>query len=282
MKVLVTGGSGLVGKYVVAELAAHGHAVSVLDLKPPAERVPFVKADVLDLDAVMKAIEGFDAVVHMAGIPHPLNDPAEKVFTVNVNGTFNVLEAAARQGIRKVVFTSSESTLGFAFMKNSIAPVYIPIDEKHPLRPQDPYGLSKLLCEEMCRSYSSRYDIRTVCLREPWIWVPEGNERELYRKLVREYHEWKNNLWGFVHVGDAAAAHRLAVEKDLDSLHEVFFITARENWTGIDSRILLGKFYPGVKNIAENFTGAASLFSCEKARRMLGYEPGHTVHDILF
>jgi len=282
MKVLVTGGSGLVGTYVVAELCLHGHAVSVLDLKPPARSVPFVEADVLDLNAVTAAMEGFDVVVHMAGIPHPLNDPAEKVFSVNVNGTFNVLEAAARRGIRKVVFTSSESTLGFAFMKNSISPEYIPIDEQHPLRPQDPYGLSKLLCEQICRSYSARYGIRTVCLREPWIWVPEGNERELYRKLVKEYHLWKNNLWGFVHVSDAAAAHRLAVEKDLESLHEVFLISGRENWTGLDSRTLLEKFFPEVTTIAESFTGPASLFSYEKARRMLGYEPRHTVHDILF
>ena len=163
-----------------------------------------------------------------------------------------------------------------------MAPEYIPIDEKHPLRPQDPYGLSKVIGEQICRTYSARYGIRTVCLRQPWIWVPEGSEREKYKALVSEHHKWCNNLWSFVHVYDAAQAHRLAVEKDLDSLHEVFFISAKDNWTGIDSKSLLKNYFPEVKNFAQDFTGAASLLSYRKAHEMLGYEPRHTVRDILF
>jgi nucleoside-diphosphate-sugar epimerase len=282
MKILVTGGSGLVGKYVVDELTEHKHSVAVLDLKPPAQKVQFHNVDVLDLHAVIAAMDGYDVVVHMAGIPHPLNDPAEKVFNINVNGTFNVLEAAAQKGIKKVVFTSSESTLGFAFMKNPMSPQYVPIDERHPLRPQDPYGLSKVICEQICRSYTARYGIRTVCLREPWIWVPEGNETEFYRGLVKEYHQWRNNLWAFVHVYDVAQAHRLAVERDLPAPHEVFFISAKENWTGIDSRTLLASYFPEVTSIRKDFVGPTSFLSHEKARKLLGYEPHYTVHDILF
>jgi nucleoside-diphosphate-sugar epimerase len=227
-------------------------------------------------------MKGYDAVVHMAGIPHPLNDPAEKVFSVNVNGTFNVLEAAAQNGVRKVVFTSSESTLGFAFMTHRMTPEYVPIDEQHPLRPQDPYGLSKVIAEQICRTYTERYGMRTVCLREPWIWVPEGSERELYMKLKMEYQKWCNNLWAFVHVYDVAQAHRLAVEKDLGTLHEAFFISAKENWTGIDSRSLLKEFFPEVVNIADNFSGATSFLSYHRAHELLGYEPQHTVRDIFF
>ena len=282
MKVLVTGGSGLIGKYVVNELIEHGHTVGVLDIIPPAIKIKFHQVDVLQLEDVVKAVAGYEAIVHMAGIPHPLNDPGPKVFSVNVNGTFNVLEAAARNGVPKVVFTSSESTLGFAFMSNHMAPEYMPIDEKHPLRPQDPYGLSKVICEQICRTYSARHGIRTVCLREPWIWVPEGKEREMYRKLVAQHHQWSNNLWAFVHVHDAARAHRLAVEKNLTSLHEVFFISAKDNWTGIDSRSLLKTYFPEVKTIAGDFSGAASFLSYHKATMALGYEPKHTVHDILF
>jgi nucleoside-diphosphate-sugar epimerase len=282
MKILVTGGSGLIGKYIVDELLQHKHTVGVLDLKPPKQKVKHHKVDVLNLENVVKAVKGYDAVVHTAGIPHPLNDPAEKVFSVNVNGTFNVLEASARNKIKKVVFTSSESTLGFAFMTNRMVPEYVPIDELHPLRPQDPYGLSKVIGEQICRTYSARYGIRTVCLREPWIWVPEGSERGKYKKLVTDYSQWHKNLWAFVHAYDVAQAHRLAVEQDLSSLHEVFFINAQQNWTGIDSRVLLGTHFPEIKKFAPDFTGPASILSYRKAKELLGYEPRHSVRDILF
>ncbi len=281
MNILVTGGSGLVGKYIVEELLHAGHTVGIADLVTPAQdRAQFHHADILDLDAMTSVVKGYDAVVHTAGIPHPLNDPAERVFDVNVNGTFNVLEAAARNNVRKVVFTSSESTLGFAFMSNAMEPLYAPIDELHPLRPQDPYGLSKVIAEQICRTYSARYGIRTVCLREPWIWVPEPEPVQFYKRLVKGYEEWYKNLWTYVHVQDVAAAHRLAVETDLDALHEVFFITAAENWTGLDSRELLRRFYPGVTTIAPDLTGAAAIISHGKAARLLGYRPRFSHADL--
>lgn len=282
MNILVTGGSGSVGKYVVDELLLHGHSVGVMDLVSPKQKnVIFHGADVRSLADVERTMKWYDAVVHMAGIPHPLNDPAERVFDVNVNGTFNVLEAAARSKIKKIVFTSSESTLGFAFMNKRMVPEYIPIDELHPIRPQDPYGLSKVIGEQICRTYSAKFGIRTICLREPWIWVPEQEQIEFYKKLVTEYDDWYKNLWTFVHVYDVARAHRLAIEKDLESLHEVFFITAKENWTGKNSRDLLLQYYPEIKTFAENFSGASAIISYEKAHRMLSYEPTFSVNDLL-
>jgi UDP-glucose 4-epimerase len=272
MNILVTGGSGSVGKYIVEELLAHNHTVGVLDLMKPKNRsARFHQADVLNLDDVVEAVKGYDAIVHCAGIPHPLNDPAKKVFDVNVNGTFNVLEAAAQNGIQKVVFTSSESTLGFAFMVNRMVPEYVPIDEFHPLHPQDPYGLSKVAAEQICRTYSARYGMRTVCLREPWIWVPEEPMIPFYKKLVAEYHDWHKNLWAYVHVYDVAQAHRLAIEKNLENLHEQFFITAKENWTGKISAELLSVHYPEVD--ANNLPGRSSIISHAKATQLLGYEP---------
>jgi nucleoside-diphosphate-sugar epimerase len=282
MNILVTGGSGTVGKYIVGDLVAHGHTVGVLDIVPPQRKdVEFHHCDILELDDVADALNGYDTVIHTAGIPHPLNDPAEKVFTVNVLGTFNVLEASVRNGIKKVVFTSSESTLGFAFMTNRMTPEYFPIDERHPLRPQDPYGLSKVNAEQICRTYSARYGIRTICLREPWIWVPEEPMIPFYRSLVAEYTKWHKNFWAFVHVHDVAQAHRLAAEKELDTAHEVFFITADENWTGKDSKTLAMEFYPEVETFIAGFSGAQSLISHEKAKKMLGYNPKYSMIDIL-
>jgi len=281
MKILVTGGSGLVGKYVV-DVLGQSHRVSILDIREPASPKPFYWVDIMNLPALTHALShGFDGIVHMAGIPNPLNDPPERVFTVNTVGTFNVLEAAARCNIKKLVFISSESVLGFAFATQLVSPEYFPIDEKHPVRPQDPYGLSKLLAEEICRSYSLRYGIQTVCLRPPWIWVPEKKEIEMYRMLVQEYPKWSKNLWAYVHVLDLASAVLLALEaKDLKS-HEVFFITAEDNWTGTESRTLLKSYYSTVTKIAESFGECDSLISSAEATEKLGYVPKHSWRELV-
>ena len=281
MKVLVTGGSGSVGKYIAADLVAHGHTVGVLDVVPPKqEGIAFHNVDVRKLSDVQRAMEGYDAVVHCAGIPHPLNDPPERVFDVNVNGTYAVVEAAARTGIRKLVFTSSESTLGIAFMTQRQWPLFAPVDETHPLRPQDPYGLSKVIGEQICRTATMRTGMRTVCLREPWIWVPEPDQIAFYRTLVRDYPQWYKNLWTYVHVLDVAQAHRLALETDLPELHDFFFITAKENWTGKDSRTLLAEFWPETTEFAPDFTGAQAIISHAKAQRLLGYRPQYSAADL--
>jgi nucleoside-diphosphate-sugar epimerase len=192
-----------------------------------------------------------------------------------------VLEAAARCGVQKVIFTSSESTLGFAFMTNFVAPRYFPIDEKHPIQAQDPYSLSKILGEQICKTYSLRYGMQTICLREPWIWVPEPNEIALYRELVAHPEQWYKNLWAYVHVFDVAQAFRLALEAQLMTSHEIFFITADDNWTGHDSRTLIAKHYPMVIDIVETMTNDDSLISSAKAKRLLGYQPHYSWKDIL-
>ena len=281
-RVLVTGGSGAVGRYVVEELLQHGYQVGVLDLVAPGRTEPaFHSVDIRDLDAVTRTMEGYDAVVHVAGIAHPLNDPAKRVFDVNVNGTFNALQAAAEHAIGRFVMTSSESTLGFAFATHEMAPLYAPVDELHPNRPQDPYGLSKVVCEQMCQSYSARYGMQTVCLRAPWIWLPEDAQRDFYRSLVRDHARWYKNLWAFVDARDVAMAHRLALETPRIKTHDAFFITAQHNWTRQDSRTLLERHYAGVPVSAEGLEGAQSLISHAKATRELGYRPRYGVADTL-
>ena len=281
-RVLVTGGSGAVGRYVVDDLLQHGYELGVLDKVTPRQpQVRFHAVDILDLDAVAAAMAGYDAVIHVAGIPHPLNDPAKRVFDVNVNGTFNTLEAAAQHGITRVVMTSSESTLGFAFMTQAMVPLYAPVDEHHPNRPQDPYGLSKVVCEQICQTYSARYGMVTVCLRAPWIWLPEESQRAFYRSLVAEYGDWNKNLWAFVDARDVAMAHRLALEAPLEAHHEAFFITAADNWTGRPSRELLAQYYPTVDGSSPLIDGTQSLISHAKASRLLGYRPRHGVRDVL-
>jgi UDP-glucose 4-epimerase len=281
MRILVTGGSGLVGRYVVDELAKD-NTVDVLDIKTPQRPdLTYIRADVLDLSALKKTVSVYDAVVHLAGIPHPLNNPADEVFRVNSIGTFNMLEACAVNGIKKFVLMSSESTLGFAFALTRMVPLYFPIDEQHPLRPEDPYGLSKVTCELLCEGYSRRFGMSTVCLRAPWIWVPEEKERKFYRQLIAEYPKWYKNLWAFVHVIDVAHAVANALRAQLDNLHERFFITADRNWTGKDSRELAGQFYPEVTDFRSEFIGAASFISSDKAKKVLRFHPRMSANDIV-
>lgn len=282
MRILVTGGSGAVGRYVVDALLQAGHTVGVLDrVHPHRDASHYHRADVLDLPAVVQAVGDYEAVVHVAGIPHPLNDPAKRVFDVNVNGTFNVLEAAAQAGIRKVVMTSSESTLGFAFAAHPMLPVQIPVDESHPTRPQDVYGLSKVVCEQICQSYGARHGMTTICLRAPWIWLPEDAHRPFYRTLVAQYPDWRKNLWAWIDARDCAQAHRLAVESQPTGQHLAMFVTATDNWTGMASRDLLQRFYPPGIAIAPQLQGPQSLISHAMAHARLGYVPQFRVQDTL-
>jgi UDP-glucose 4-epimerase len=281
MRILVTGSSGLVGRYVADELA-RDHEVHLLDVQHPhRDDLVFHQIDLLDSKASRRTIKGYDVVVHLAGIPHPLNNPPEQVFRTNTVGTFNVLEACAQNEIRRCIFLSSESTLGFAFSSSRMVPEYVPIDESHPLRPQDPYGLSKLACELLCQGYTRKTGMQTLCLRPPWIWVPEPKEVELYRQLIRDYVSWSKNLWACIHVKDVAQAVRLCIESSSLPPQDVFFICADENWTGIESRTLVKQFYPETNLPTIGFKGMASLISNEKARKGFGFQPQFSPKDIL-
>jgi UDP-glucose 4-epimerase len=277
--VLVTGGSGLFGRYVVRAVGNRCRVI-VLDKKQPENIVEYQPGDVLDLTAMIACTRGIDAIVHLAAIPIPLNHPAEDVVRLNVMGTFNMLEAAARNNVHTFVFASSESTLGFAFAEHKNHPDYVPVDEAHPLRPQDPYGMSKVVCEEMCKSYTRRYGMQTICLRMPWIWVPEPQEQTFYRTLIDEYPTWYKNLWAFVHGFDAADAFTLALDREYRNEHRAWFITADENWTGLASAKLVRDFFPETVIHNDRLQGAASLIANDKAKTELGFRPKRTAQDV--
>jgi UDP-glucose 4-epimerase len=280
MNVLVTGGSGSVGKHVVSELIKH-HKVGVLDIKEPeCPQCKFHWVDMMNLPALTKVISEYETIVHLAGIPHPLNDPAEKVFTTNVLGTFNIMEAASKNNVKKVILASSESTLGFAFRSKDFSPDYVPIDENHPTNPQDPYGLSKIACEQILKSYSHKTDIQTISIRMPWVWVPEKEMLKFYHSLVSDYKKWHKNLWAYIHVYDAAQAFNLALGAEGLTQNETFFVTADENWAGVDSKTLIQEFYPSTKNVYPNFLGRMSLITSKRAKDKLNYSPRYTWRDL--
>jgi nucleoside-diphosphate-sugar epimerase len=262
---------------VTAELAPR-HDVTVLDIKPPAKRQRrFIECSVLNLATLTRAFRGFEVVIHLAAIPHPLTDPGQRVFRVNAVGTYNALEAAARAGVRRFVFCSSDSTLGFVFMRHRHVPDYLPVDENHPLRPQDPYGLSKQVGEDTCRSFTEAHGLQTICLRPAWVWNRrEGREVE---HRTSQPASLAPMLWAYNDERDVAQAFRLAVERRDLPPHDVFFISADDTSTMPPSRELIRRYLPELARHARRFRGRAPLVSNAKAKRVLGYRPRHSWRD---
>ncbi|MGI9305586.1 MAG: NAD-dependent epimerase/dehydratase family protein [Gammaproteobacteria bacterium] len=178
-KVIVTGGAGQLGRYVVAELA-RGYDVTVFDPARDDTAPRQVLASVLNMGELTRAFEAQDAVIHLAGIDAAVEAPPELVFATNVQGTWNVLHAAEKAGIDKAVICSSVAASGFSVEKPIVIPDYLPVDEAHPLRPCGTYGLSKMLGEYAARSIVRRGRMRILCLRPALVafphWVQEIDE----------------------------------------------------------------------------------------------------------
>ncbi len=303
MKILTTGGSGTIGGYVLRELIQAGHSVtSYSRTAPRIDGAAFIQGDIMDPNALARACQGHDAVIHLAAVPGPGRATPAQLININVVGTANVLEAALQAGIDKVVFASSGAATGFSFQKHALAPRYLPLDEEHPCEPQDEYGLSKLLAELTCKRYSDGFGIRTICLRINNNWYLERASAEVavssgwaqqfsvedlwtarYRKTVEDADgEWPTPgppaphkiLWAFTDARDAAQAFRLAVENDTIA-HEVLLINGHDTCSYEPTTELIARHYPGVP-VNTPLECHASLWSHGKATRLLGYQPKST------
>ena len=185
MKILVTGGVGKVGQWVVRDLLDGGaHQVTVFDRLPGPERGPvkYLVGDVQDLGQVIEAMADVEAVIHLAAIHNPNIATASVTYQTNVVGTFNVHHAAFRLGIKRVVSASSNAIVGWSYGEHFV-PDYLPIDEDHPLRPEDVYGLSKQIGETIAQSYS-RKGLETIMLRPSGVVTPEELEHIKKRGAV--------------------------------------------------------------------------------------------------
>ena len=278
MKVVVTGGSGKAGRALVEELASDGtrnarHEVLVFDKAPMRERegVRYVAGDIEDLGQVYGALTGADAVIHLAGIPTHGIVADDETFRINAMGTFNVHEAAWRFGIPRVVTMSSEAVLGWApgSWEREHVPAYLPIDEDHPIGAQDAYGLSKVACEAIARSYAAKCGMETVILRPPWIVSPEelGGLRDSGGVTPTRF-----GLYHYIDSRDLAAACRAAIERPLAGTHTLF-VGSGETTVSEPLSTLYPRLMPAIGDKAEILTGIAAPVSTERARTLLDWAP---------
>jgi nucleoside-diphosphate-sugar epimerase len=279
MRVAVTGVAGNVGSHVVRELAAHGHEIVGVDIREPTgyALASFHAADTQDLDALTRAFVECEAVIHLAAISRPGLVPDAELFRINVISTFNALEAATASGARRFVMASSEAALGFAASAPEVHPDYVPIDEDHPVHPRDAYGLSKVLCEQMCRSYSRRGALSTICLRTCYVWSLDWRENAL-DALVNEERA-RRALWSYVDARDAAVAYRLACEVP-EITNETLFVVAADTASMHPTAELLVRFHPETELRAPVGEHGA-VVSGDRAREVLGFNPRHTWRDQL-
>jgi nucleoside-diphosphate-sugar epimerase len=276
MKIAVTGAAGTVGSVLIGELSDHGHDVVAVDLVAPAEPIgTFMQADILKIGTLVDAFSSCDAVVHLAAIREAGIAPPEVTFDVNAQGTMNAIEAAVRAGAGRFVYASSEAVLGFAYRTIDFNPSYFPIDEEHPLLPQDCYGVSKLAAEEICRSYTRKGDITTVCLRPCYCWGPSLGQEALDSIANPESHH--RSLWVYIHLRDIARAYRLACEHpSLD--HATAYVVANDIRANVPTAELIDRFYPGVP-LRQPLGEYDSLIANAGIREALGFEPSLSWRD---
>ena len=282
MKIVVTGGSGKAGRAVVRDLLEHGHDVLNVDLVPPAVPAPgstFLPADLTDYGQTLEAVSGagvvpgIEAVVHLAALPSPTVATPDVVFRTNVTSTHTVFAASVRLGLRRIVWASSETTLGLPFDR---PPDYAPVDEQHELRPETSYALSKVLGEEMARQFSRWSGIPIVGLR--FSNIMERPDYESFPSYWDDPSIRKWNLWSYVDESHVGQSVRRALDTDVRGA-DAFIIAAADTVMRRPSRELMAEVFPGVP-VAEDIPEHGTLLGIEKARRVLGYEPAFTWREL--
>ncbi len=281
--IVVTGGSGKAGRAVCRHLVERGYSVLNVDVNASPDPVcPLLKVDLTDFAQVMDAMQWTggkdhpfrkfrtpDAVVHFAAIPAPDLMPEELTFRTNILSTYNVFDAALRAGVRRIVWASSETTLGLPFSPEN-PPAYAPVDEDHPMRPESAYSLSKDLGEEMARQMA-RWNPGTtfVGLRLSNVMEPQDYARFPGWQDTPHFREW--NLWGYIDARDCAQAVRKALHVDYEGADH-FIIANADSVMTRPSAELMAEVFPKVA-LRGKVAGTDTLLSIEKARRVLGYEP---------
>ncbi len=287
MHILFTGGSGKAGRHVIADLVARGHSVVNLDLVPldnPA--VPTRIADITDLGQVFGALTShgqlsdlpsgpprpFDAVVHFAAVPRILIRPDADTYRVNTTGTFNVLEAATKLGIRRIVFASSETTYGMCFAQGPMDPPEIPITETTPTAPSDAYALSKLCNEITAQGFQRRtgadiYGLRIGNVIEPHEYAT------LFPRFLEDPDQRLRNAFCYIDARDLGQiVHRCLTTPGLG--FQIFNAGNDDNSVALTTPEIIARYYQDVPQ-TRPLGPHEAIYSNAKIREMLGFVEDH-------
>lgn len=299
MKVLITGGSGRLAKYVARELEGKHDLVLFSRSRPPEDRshLPWIQGDLNSFDDCQRAVEGVRAIQHLGAVPYPVDHPQirrrreaagmemppfDMTMRTNILGTYYLLQAAMRAGVKVVVMAGSNCALGHGYRisDNSFPIHYLPIDEKHPSDVEDSYSYSKLAGEELLASFTRAYNIRTYVTRLAGICPPE--RRKAMGENAQPAAGWSDWLWCWVASEDVAWVHRALMEK-ADDLppHDVYFINGADTAAIEESCELVARFRPDLLPLAKGLKEHQAFISTEKARLAFGYQARYTWREYL-
>ena len=288
MRIFFTGGSGKAGQHAVAYLMAQGHQVTNADLRPlEMEGVNNLHVELTDAGQVFNAMASYanfeelepgtgmpryDAVVHFAAVPRILIQPDNETFRINTMSTYNVLDAALKLGIGKVIFASSETSYGICFADGEVKPDYVPVDEEHPTVPHDSYAMSKVANEVCGRSFQARtgadiYGLRINNVVEPHEYATD------FPGYVANPDLRRRNIFGYIDARDLG--HMVECCLQTDGLgYEVFNVANDDSSVGLSTDDIMARYYDGVE-VRGEMDVHQSFYSNAKARRLLGFVPKH-------
>ena len=273
--IVVTGAAGRLGRRVVQLLVDQNKEVLATDQWAtddlPAE---FVRCDLADANAVEGILKDAEAVVHMGAIPGPLREDQRVIFDNNVASTFNVMMSAAELGLRRVVFSSSAFGMGWAHDGNAFVPLYLPLDEEHPMMPFEPYGLSKQVGEDIGRMIARNSDTTVVSLRFTNVALPEVQAEFPWPAPTPE-DPLTLVMWAYADARDVAEAHVLSLDAKIIEEYEAFMIAQPSSRFQEPTIDLVKNNFGDRVEIRDGLSGTASVISTEKAQRLLGWKPRH-------
>jgi UDP-glucose 4-epimerase len=303
MQITITGGTGNLAEYTIAELEGR-HDLVLFDRTRPGEgRVPYVTrhrfeaGDLTTLADCERAVAGSEAIVHLGAIPYPTDHPEvlarleregrpglpfDETMRVNTMGAYYLMEAASRAGVKTVVAITSNCVLGHGFRLSGrpFPLAALPVDEEHPLDFEDSYSLSKLLTEEIMLAYSRAHGLRCYALRPAGVWRVERQVE--YAQSYQPPAEWSDWLFGYNDIRDVARAIRLCLEAaDRLPPFDAYYINAADTLHLEDSRALVERLRPDLAPMAAGLVGRQALISPAKAERAFGFRPEHSWTDHL-